>query len=157
MLLKSVRSRREAADAISDIFRREKPDHEFEVRRTLPVLEQHGTTLMQFKPEAIWNMAMTDLRKRHPNAIADVTSMHHYHFHRDHVRKAASANDILRAAIAEPAKGRESGKKITRLLYADVEQLKAALAQDGGGLRVLPAVLQRGPHPAAGRRKPDHA
>jgi len=126
MLLKSVRSRREATDA-SSFFQSENPDHEFEVRRTLPVLEQLGTALMQFRPEAVWNMAMTDLRKRHPNSIADVTAMHHYHFHRDHVRKAASANDILRAAIADPGKGRESGKKITRLLYADVEQLKAAL------------------------------
>jgi len=53
--------------------------------------------------------------------------MRHYHFHRDHVRKAATANDILRAAIEDPARGRESGKKLTRLLYSDVEKLKAAL------------------------------
>jgi len=127
MLLRSKRSRSAAEAALSDVFQREHPDHQFEVRRILPVLEQHGTTLMRFKPEAIWKMAMEDLRKRHPNTTADVTEMHHYHFHRDHVRKAKSANDILRAAIKNPGKGVESGKKITRLLYADIEQLKAAL------------------------------
>ena len=59
--------------------------------------------------------------------IADVSDMKHYHFHRDHVRKATTANDILRAAIDQIEKGRESGKKITRLLYADAELFKSAL------------------------------
>ena len=93
----------------------------------LPVLEQHGTKLMEFKPDAIWRLAMEDLRRRHINATAEVVEMHHYHFHRDHVRGAESANDVLRAAIANPGKGRDSGKKVTRMLYSDVERLKAAL------------------------------
>lgn len=43
------------------------------------------------------------------------------------VVKAETANDILRAAIAEPGLGLASGKRDTRLLYSDVELLKAAL------------------------------
>jgi hypothetical protein len=93
----------------------------------MPHLEQHGTARAQFKPEAIWRMALSDVNRRTGNRTADVSEMKHYHFHRDHVRKATTANDVLRAAIEEIEKGRESGKKLTRLLYADPDLLKAAL------------------------------
>lgn len=127
MLMKSVGSAELAAKAIEELFKRDYPDSEFEVRRVLPVLEQHGTTLMQFKPEAIWRMAMSDWDLRAGNQGADVARMKHYNFHRDHVRKAKTANDILRAAIKDIGKGRESGKKVTRLLYADEDLLRKAL------------------------------
>jgi len=127
MLMKSVGSAELAAKAIEELFKRDYPDSEFEVRRVLPVLEQHGTTLMQFKPEAIWRMAMSDFDRRAGNLTADIASMKHYNFHRDHVRKAKTANDILRAAIEDIGKGRESGKKLTRLLYADEDLLRKAL------------------------------
>lgn len=125
MLGRSVASAKRAQAAIDETLQRK--GHQFEVRRIRPHLESHGTTLMQFKPEAIWRMAMADFDRRAGNATADVADMKHYNFHRDHVRKASTANDILRAAIEQPERGRESGKKITRLLYADVEHLKAAL------------------------------
>jgi len=127
MMLKSVASKKAAERAITDFLAREYPEEGLEPRRVLSHLEQHGTTLMQFKPEAIWRMAMADFDRRSGNLTADIASMKHYNFHRDHVRKANTANDILRAAIEDPAKGRESGKKVTRMLYGDVEQLKAAL------------------------------
>lgn len=127
LLLKSVRSRTAADRAIKAFLAHEHDERYLEPRMVKPHLEQHGTTLMQFKPEAIWRMAMSDWDRRAGNQGADVARMKHYNFHRDHVRKANTANDILRAAIEDPAIGRESGKKITRLLYSDVEQLKAAL------------------------------
>lgn len=126
-MMRSVGSHALAAKAITELFQRDYPEDKLVVRRVRPHLEQHGTTLMQFKPEAIWRMAMADFDRRSGNLTADIASMKHYNFHRDHVRKANTANDILRAAIEDPAKGRESGKKVTRMLYGDVEQLRAAL------------------------------
>jgi hypothetical protein len=127
LMMRSVGSRALAEKGIEQLFQRDYPNDKLVVKRVHSVLEQHGTTLMQFKPEAIWRMAMSDFDRRAGNQGADVARMKHYNFHRAHVRKATTANDILRAAIEDPALGRESGKKVTRLLYADVEQLKAAL------------------------------
>lgn len=96
--------------------------------RSIPVLEEHGTQLMVLKPSSIWAAAMEDLKRRAFNtdkARADRFKV--YAFHRKHVLKATTANDIIRAAIAEPGLGQASGKRDTRLLYSDVELLKAAL------------------------------
>ena len=95
--------------------------------RSLPVLEEHGTPLMVLKPSSIWAAAMADLKRRAHNKSADATTMKHYAFHRNHVVKASTANDIIRAAIAEPGLGLASGKKDTRLLHSDVRLLEAAL------------------------------
>lgn len=128
MLHKSVRSSTLADEAIKDYFQREHPGEEFESRRVVPHLEQHGTKLMALKPSMIWRCAMDDLdRKKRNKEAGGVADVEHYAFHRKHVKKAESANDILRAAIADPAPGRNSNKQSTRLLYADVELLKSAL------------------------------
>jgi hypothetical protein len=127
LLMRSVKSRGAAQDAIDAFLRKDNPGHELEPRIVRSALETNGTGGLPFKPEAIWRMAMRDLEARSGNSTAVVGKMRHYHFHRDHVRKAVAANDILRAAIADPDRGRDSGKKLTRLLYADVAQLKAAL------------------------------
>lgn len=104
--------------------------------RALPVLEEHGTRLMVLKPSSIWAAAMEDIKRRVHNTEVVASSksswgrrgeFKHYAFHRRHVLRANSANDIIRAAIAEPGLGRASGKKSTRQLYSDVELLKAAL------------------------------
>ncbi len=95
--------------------------------RALPVLEEHGTQLMVLKPSSIWAAAMEDLKRRLHNTRPNVDTFKHYAFHGRHVLKAASANDIIRAAIADPGTGLASGKRDTRLLYSDVELLKAAL------------------------------
>jgi hypothetical protein len=127
MLLNSCRSKTAAQRAIDDFLKSDYPGHKLEPRVVRPALEAHGTGGLPFGTDAIWRMAMKDWEFRSGNASASIRNMRHYHFHRDHVRKAGSANDILRAAIAEPTKGRESGKKLTRRLYVDVELLKAAL------------------------------
>ena len=103
------------------------PADEMEVRRVLPLMEQHGTSLMKLKPKMIWQIAMADLGRRSHNAQAHISDMKPYAFCRQHVIKAESANDILRAAIADPERGRQSAKRDTRLLYSDIKLLKAAL------------------------------
>ena len=95
--------------------------------RDLPVLEVHGTKLMVLKPSSIWAAAMEDLSRRAFNKAAAGDSFRAYAFHRKHAIKAGTANDIIRAAIKEPGLGQASGKRDTRLLYSDVELLKAAL------------------------------
>lgn len=109
----------------------------FEVGEVDDILEVHGTTLMQLKPSMIWRCAMDDLgRLQHNKRVAASAKeppyqqqgeFKQYAFHRSHVLKAESANDIQRAAIKEPGKGQASGKRDTRLLYSDIELLKAAL------------------------------
>lgn len=100
---------------------------ELEVRPVYPMMEQHGTTLIKLKPSMIWDCAMADLARRDCNKDYPPGKPEHYAFHRRHVEKAESANDIIRAAIADPGRGQRSAKRDTRLLYADVELLKAAL------------------------------
>jgi hypothetical protein len=91
------------------------------------LLEEHGTDLMVLRPSSIWSAAVEDLKRREHNTKAELAELKHYAFHRDHVRKAETANDVIRNAIAGIEKGRLSGKYNTRLLYRDPELLKQAL------------------------------
>jgi len=130
MLMKSVGSAELAAKAIEELFKRNYPDREFEARRVRPVLEQHGTALMKLKPHMIWDIAMQDLERRERNKAhgpTDIGSYEQYASHRNHVAGANTANDIIRAAIADRALGLASDKADTRLIYSDLETLKAAL------------------------------
>lgn len=99
---------------------------EMEVRQVLPVLEVNGTRLMKLKPKMIWDCAMADIARRERNKDC-VGWPEHYAFHRKHVLKAESANDIIRAAIKDIDLGRRSAKRDTRLIYSDPELLKEAL------------------------------
>ena len=101
------------------------------------LLENHGTQLMELKPSSLWAAAMEDLerRKRNMGIVRDADGKslgwdgkyYHYAFHRDHVLKSDTPNDIIRRALAEPGKGQASGKYTTRLIYSNLETLKAAL------------------------------
>lgn len=98
-----------------------------EVRKVLPTMELHGTKLMALKPGMIWDCAMADLERRERNLQRPLDEQEQYAFHRKHVAKAKSANDIIRAALADPDRGQQSDKRDTRLLYSDLDALKAAL------------------------------
>lgn len=93
------------------------------------LLEDHGTKLMELKPSSIWTAAMADMDRKARNAKPSrgLGDYEQYAFHRRHVMKAISANDLIRAAIKGISLGQASGKKATRLIYADVEILKRAL------------------------------
>lgn len=126
MMLESTGIKARAEAALKD-RQQGWPGERFEVRKVRPVMEQHGTRLMQLKPAMVWRMAMEDLSKRDLNKQGSFPGFKQYSFHRHHVRGAESANDILRAAIADPERGRASEKEATRLLYADLDLLRAAL------------------------------
>lgn len=127
--LTSYRTRAEAEGFLTEVVKRDASYGigPFEVRKTGGVLEEHGTKLMQLKPSMVWRCAQDDLARKQHNRTADIATIKHYAFHRKHVMKAETPNDILRAAIAEPGRGMASSKRDTRLLYSDVELLKAAL------------------------------
>ena len=100
------------------------------------LLEEHGTQLMVLKPSSIWQAAMEDLKRRAHNAeITEkarksaffVGAYRQYAFHREHVAKSSTANDLIRLAIAQPGLGQKSGKQHTRLIYSDIELLKVSL------------------------------
>lgn len=102
------------------------------------LLEENGTKLMVLKPSSIWAAAMADLDRRARNCGREICDMEPYAFHAAHVSKADSANDLIRRAIRDIevaaakdppmwGKGRRSSKYNTRLLYSDVDLLKAAL------------------------------
>jgi len=124
MLLQSVRSK---AAAEAEIKNFPEDSRDLQARRVRPMLEQHGTTLMQLKPGAIWRIAMSDLERRERNKERGIGEYERFAFHRDHVTGAKTANDILRAAIADIELGRQSDKADTRLLYADEELLRRSL------------------------------
>lgn len=52
-----------------------------------------------------------------------------YAFHRDHVRRANAAHELIALALKQPGFGVGSGKRTTRNLYADAPLLSAALEQ----------------------------
>ena len=80
-------------------------------------------------PRFILAAARADLAARAHNQNAGVSPPYkQYAFCRHHVRKAASASDIIRAAIAEPGAALATNKRVTHRLYERPEALALALA-----------------------------
>lgn len=87
-------------------------------------------------PGAIVTAARSDL-KRHLRNL-DVRARQRtrggrfeaYAFHRDHVRRARDARELLVMALTPSGRvlGEGSGKRMTRALYADADLVQAALA-----------------------------
>jgi|SRR5215472_11191088 len=102
------------------------------------VLLDHGTKLMELAAGSIAHAALNDLALREgKREIRDENGKVTrravfeagvpYAFHRRHVGKATSPADLVARAIAEPGLGQASAKVNTRIVYADVEKLKAAM------------------------------
>ena len=101
LMLISVASKKRAQLAIEGYLGEDHPASSMEPRRVRSAIEQHGTKLASLKPSMLWNLAMEDLARVQSNRLCERGYYARYHFHRSHVRKATSANDILRAALAE--------------------------------------------------------
>lgn len=89
---------------------------------------------MSLKPQNLVQAAQADLQRRERNGGFDPKArrrnkvpFEHYAFHRKHVRRAMSVEDVLRLAVADPLIGQVSGKKNTVLIYSNVPLLQAAL------------------------------
>lgn len=92
------------------------------------MLAEHGTTIITLKPSSLVQAAQADIARRRRNTDPQTTTFEHYAFHRAHVKKAASAAELISLAAAEPDLGSQSAKYNTRLIYSDAELLAAAKA-----------------------------
>lgn len=95
------------------------------------LLATHGTKVWTLTPQSIITAAGHDLKlwahKREVSRKGPEQATP-YAFHRDHVRSATSASDLITLALNDRAKGDASSKRETRTIYSDVPLLKAALA-----------------------------
>lgn len=92
-------------------------------------------------PNSVLMAARADL-KRHLRNL-DVRLRQHrlgglfeeYAFHRDHVRRARDAEELLALALKDRDRGTGCGKRWTRIIYADEDLLWAALSIASGVLQ----------------------
>ena len=89
-------------------------------------LARHGTILFHLSARTIRGCAARDLENRHANKMAGGPPYASYAFHREDVRAASDAADLIARAITNRARGMTSGKRETVLLYADGAALEAA-------------------------------
>lgn len=80
------------------------------------------------KPVNIIQAAERDIGKSSRNAGHKGGSYEAYAFHREHVRKAFSALELIELAASDHIRGACSGKKWTRIVYSNPELLKEAAA-----------------------------
>lgn len=101
------------------------------------VLADHGTELMVLRPGSVLAAAEADLRRRARNAetaSARVASPNDaseayepYAFHRNHVRRAIDARELLTLALMDPLPGLQSDKDNTRLIYGNARLIASAI------------------------------
>lgn len=83
---------------------------------------------MSLLPQNVLQAAEADLMRRIRNkANAQRGTFEVYAFHREHVRRAKTIEQLLVAALMQPAAGLRSKKRNTKLLYGDSALLVAAL------------------------------
>lgn len=93
----------------------------------MTILLEHGTQLHQLKPSSIVSAAEADLQLRDRKICKEVAPTAPYSFHRAHVRQSESAIELLKRAVRAPDVGIASHKVCTRVIYSDVEMIRAAL------------------------------
>jgi hypothetical protein len=96
------------------------------------LLDRHGTKLFQLKPGSVVTAAHQDLKHHVQKLEGTRDQWDVYSFHRDHVRKARDAAELLALAIKDRDRGIRSGKRVTRNLYGDEHLLWAALFIERG-------------------------
>lgn len=97
-------------------------------------------TVVVLKPANIVQAAKADLERREHNISADNSDMRIYAFHRRHVAKAKGCTfTLIEFAVKEQSIGLESSKRNTRLIYHDIDLLRAALEL----VRVCPTLEEK--------------
>lgn len=89
---------------------------------------------MSLLPQNVLQAAEADLMRRIRNKGQARQAMsrprekfEHYAFHREHVRRAKSIQQLVCAALMQPQPGLRSKKRNTRMLYGDAGLLVKAL------------------------------
>jgi hypothetical protein len=115
-------------------------------------LHRHGTELVAITPGMVVQGALRDLQVRSlkrqfdglappllPEAASPSKSVpviaptHQYLFHRKHVMRAKTAEQLLTLALADRDIGCQSAKHHTRMIYGDPDLLRDALVCARGG------------------------
>lgn len=91
-------------------------------------LQDHGTKAFSLPPSAVVSAAQADIALAAAKAESDeAIKNRQYAFHREHVRRAKDAADLLKRALADLPRGVGSSKPNTRMLYSSPKLLRAAL------------------------------
>lgn len=90
------------------------------------VLAEHGTPTFALKPSSIIHAAANDLRIR--DKAKKNAAGRRYLFAWEHVRAATSPTDLIQRALLNPSVGAGSPDLNTRMVYRDLDVLRAALA-----------------------------
>lgn len=91
------------------------------------LLHEIGTKAFRLRPGSIVSAAQADLRLRARKSEQEAEPSAPYAFHRNHVRKALTARDLISLALADRDRGVGSSKLNTRRIYEDEELLRDAL------------------------------
>lgn len=89
---------------------------------------------MGLKPQNIIQAAEADLARARRNAEEAKTktpSYEQYAFHRSHVRKSETSQDLMRLALMNPSAAEKTVKANTRLIYGNAALLLAAIRLPG--------------------------
>lgn len=89
------------------------------------LLAEHGTKAFALPPSAVIYAAREDLARR--DKAQHNAFKKGYLFAWDHVRRAKNVRDLIERAIAEPSAGSGSADLNTRMIYRDLDLLRAAL------------------------------
>lgn len=82
------------------------------------------------KPQNIVQAAEADLKRAARNverAFAEQAGYEPYAFHRKHVRRAGTANELLLLALMDPTIAEKTVKPNTRMIYRDARLLLDAI------------------------------
>lgn len=89
---------------------------------------------MGLKPQNIIQAAEADLARHRRNAQEAQTSnpsYEQYAFHRNHVRKSETPQDLIRLALMNPSAAEKTVKANTKLIYGNAALLIAAIRSRG--------------------------
>lgn len=92
---------------------------------------------MPLKPQNIIQAAEADLwrvieNKKNAQYFKNPRYMH-YAFHREHVRRSNTAEELIRLALMDPTIAEKTIKKNTRMIYGNARLLLEAIQMEGGG------------------------
>lgn len=91
------------------------------------MLQEHGTKLVQLKPNNIIQAAKADLRLRERKKEKEADPDERYSFARKHVQRANDIGHLIALAYFDPNAALSTDKKSTYVVYKDRDLLRETL------------------------------